>query len=423
MPESTTVKPGFFGWINVSLLFVIYLAAFGMVYYGFSVIFPMMIKTLDWNRGTASIAHTLCGILMGLLGPAVAYSIGKFGPKKTLIFGLIIMLVGLLFMGTIMSQMWLWILLWGIVVPTGFAFGGALGLQTILMFWFNFKRGTAMGIVMTGAAIGGFVAQPLYSWLMAYTNTWRSGWLFGAGFVLIGLICTIFVVNKPEDIGQYPDGLSPDELKAAAERDIGKVKIHKTGDTWVLKEVLKTRTFWFYVILSASYLMALMFIASHGILDFTDRGFSEMKAPLIFSMVLLGSAVIRFPIGMLGDKIEPRHIINASFGLMTIMLFLIWRNQSIEMIMVAGFVFGACYGTDLIMFPTLLGNYYGPGAFAGINGVLGPLLTVFSGIVPMAAGYIYETIGNYNPVYILLVCLLAVAFGISFFMKPPMKKA
>ena len=423
MAVSTTVKPGFFGWINVSLLFVIYMAAFGMVYYGFSVIFPMMIKSLEWNRGTASIAHTLSGMLMGLLGPAVAFSIQKFGPKKTLIFGFVIMLVGLLFMGTIMSQMWLWIVLWGIVVPIGFAFGGALTLQTILLYWFNLKRGTAMGIVMTGAAVGGFVAQPLYSWLMAYTNTWRSGWLMGAAFVLLGLICTFFVVNKPQDIGQFADGLSPDEVKAAAERNKGKTKIHKTGDIWGIKEVLKTRTLWFYVILTASYLMALMFIASHGILDFLDRGFSEMQAPLIFSMVLLGSAIIRFPIGMLGDKIEPRHIINASFGIMMIMVFLIWKNQSIQMIMVAGFVFGACYGTNLIMFPTLLGNYYGPEVFAGINGVIGPLFVVFSGIVPMGSGYVYENFGNYDPVYIFLVCLLVIAFAFSFFMKPPMKKA
>ena len=420
MTESATAKPGFFGWTNVLLSFVIYMAAFGMVYYGFSVIFPMMIKSLEWNRGTASIAHTLSGMLMGLLSPAVAYSVQKFGPKKTLRTGFIIMLAGLLFMGTIMSQMWLWTVLWGIIVPIGFAFGGSLALQTILMYWFNFKRGTAMGIVMTGAAIGGFAAQPFYSWLMAYTDTWRSGWLAGSAFVLLGLICTLFLVNKPEDIGQYPDGLSPDEIKAASDRNTGKMKIHKTGDIWGVKEALKTRTFWFYVFLSSAYLMALTFIASHGILDFLDRGFSEMKAPLIFSMVLLGSAIIRFPVGMLGDKIEPRHIINASFGIMTIMLFLIWKNQSIEMIMVAGFVFGACYGTNLIMFPTLLGNYYGPDAFAGINGVMGPLFVIFTAFLPVCSGYIFESIGNYDPVYIFLVCLLVISFGISFFMKPPM---
>ena len=278
-----------------------------------------------------------------------------------------------------------------------------------------------MGIVMSGAAVGGFAAQPLYSWLMATTQNWRSGWLFGAGFVVVGLICTLFVVDRPENLGQYPDGLSPEDVAAAAEKNMGKTRIHKTTDTWGVKDAFRTRTLWFYVLLSAAYFMSISFIASHGILDFMDRGFSEMKAPLIFSMVLLGSAVIRFPIGMLGDKIEPRRIINASFGIMMIMLFLIWKNQSIEMIMVAGFVFGACYGTDLILFPTLLGNYYGPEAFAGINGVLGPLLVLFGGVVPMVAGYVFESIGSYNPVYIFLIGFLGIGFGISFFLTPPEK--
>ena len=423
MTESTSAKPGFFGWINVLLLFVIYMAAFGMVYYGFSVIFSNMVTSLGWNRGTASIAQTLCGMLMGFLAPAVAFSIQKYGPKKTLIFGFITTLPALLLMGTVMSQIWLWTLLWGIVVPIGLAFGGGVTLQTILVYWFNFKRGTAMGIVMTGAAVGGFAAQPFYSWLMAHTNSWRSGWLVGAVFIVVGMICSLFVVDKPEDVGQYPDGLSPDKVKAAAEQNTGKTKIHKAADMWGVKEAFKTWTLRFYVILSAAYFMAISFIATHGILDFMDRGFSEMNAPLIFSMVLIGSAVIRFPIGMLGDKIEPRRIINASFGIMMIMLFLIWKNQSIEMIMVAGFVFGACYGTDLIMFPTMLGNYYGPDAFAGINGVMGPLIAVFGGIMPVAAGYIFESVGSYDPVYIFLICLMLMSFVISFFIKPPVKNA
>jgi len=421
MANGSTIKPGFYGWTNVVLLFVIYMAAFGMVYYGFSVIFPMMIKTLEWNRGTASIAHTINAILMGLAAPAVAISIQKLGPKKTLMFGFVVLLVGMLLMGTVMSKMWQWVVLWGIVVSIGFAFGGALALQTILLFWFNIKRATAMGIVMTGAAIGGFVAQPFYSWLMNVTHTWRSGWLCASVFVLLGLICSLFVINKPQDVGQHMDGLSPEDIERATREGRPKSKIHKTSQVWTIKETLRSRTLWIYIVVVTGHLMALTFIATHGILNFLDRGFSPTQAPMIFSMVLLGSAIIRFPIGMLGDKIEPRHIINASFGIMMVMLFFIWKNQSLAMIMVAGFLFGACYGTQLIMFPTLMGNYYGPEVFAGVVGALSPAFVIFGAVVPVGGGYIFEAAGSYDPAYLFLVCLLVVAFAFSFFLKPPIK--
>ena len=423
MNDRAISRPGFYGWTNVILLFVIYMAAFGMVYYGFSVIFPMMIKTLEWNRGTASIAHTINAVLMGLVSPAVAYSISRIGCKKTLMFGFSLLLVALLLMGSVMTQMWQWVVLWGIVVSIGFVFGGALPLQTILMFWFNIKRATAMGIVMTGAAIGGFVAQPFYSWLMRETGTWRSGWFCAAIFVLIGLVCTLFVINKPQDIGQHMDGLSPEDLEKAALKGKKKSNIFKTADVWGVKEALKNRVMLVYIVIVTGHLMALTFIATHGILNFLDRGFSEMQAPVIFSMVLLGSACIRFPIGMLGDKIEPRRIIIASFGIMMVMIFFIWKNQSLTMLMVACFLFGACYGTQLIMFPTLMGNYFGPQAFAGIGGMLAPLFVVCGAVVPVGGGYIFEATGSYNAAYLFLVCLLVVAFFVSFLLKPPVKKA
>jgi MFS family permease len=240
-------------------------------------------------------------------------------------------------------------------------------------------------------------------------------------FVLLGLICSIFVVNKPQDLGQHMDGLSPEDIEKALQAGKAKSKIHKTSQVWSIKETLRTRTLWIYVVVVTGHLMALTFIATHGILNFLDRGFSPKEAPMIFSMVLLGSALIRFPIGMLGDKIEPRHIINASFGIMMVMLFFIWKNQSLPMIMFAGFLFGACYGTQLIMFPTLMGNYYGPEVFAGIAGALSPAFVIFGAVVPVGGGYIFEAAGSYDPAYIFLVCLLVVAFAFSFFLSPPAK--
>ena len=59
----------FYGWSNVGLLFVIYLSAMGMVFYGFSVIFPSMVQEMGWGRGEAAFAHTLRALLLGFTAP------------------------------------------------------------------------------------------------------------------------------------------------------------------------------------------------------------------------------------------------------------------------------------------------------------------------------------------------------------------
>ncbi len=421
MAETAIQKPGFYGWKNVGLLFIIYMSALGLVFYGFSVIFPMMIKTLEWNRGTASIAHTLCTLLMGLLVPLVAVSINKIGVKKTILAGTAVLFIGLVLLGTITSQMWQWIILWGIFVAVGFAFCGVVPIQTTLMFWFNVNRGTAIGLVMTGAAVGGFLAQPFYTWLMASTGTWRAGWLTGSGFALLAMVCSLLLIGKPEDVGQYPDGLSPDEATRATQDGGKSAKTYRTDEKWELKESVKTPILWFFITSIVGHIMVLFLITSHGVLHFTDKGFSGMQAASILSFVILGSGLARFPVGWLGDRVEARWIITITLGVMLVMFIGLWKLTSLKMMIAAGMIFGFCYGSQLIMFPTLLGNYYGPDAFAAINGIVGPLVVFFGAMVPVGAGYIFEKGGSYDLAFIILSIILSVAFAASLFLSPPRK--
>jgi len=421
LTESPEQRPGFYGWTNVALLFLIYMSTLGLVFYGYSVIFPTMIKSLAWNRGTASIAHTINVLLMGFLVPLVAVSINKLGTKKTISMGIAVMFVGLVLLGTVVSQMWQWIIVWGFLISFGFAFSGVVPIQSTLMFWFNKKRATALGIVMTGAALGGFLAQPIFAWLMALTNTWQIGWLIGAGFSLMALVLAFFIVGKPEEVGQYPDGLSLDEMNAPrgdAERG---ARTYQTSTSWELREAVRTPALWIVVLVLISYIMPLFLVTSHGVLHLTDRGFSQMQAASLLSLVILGSGLVRFPAGWLGDRIEPRWILTVSLGVMLMMFLGIWKVTSFNVMAAAGMIFGICYGAQLIMVPTIMGNYYGPDAFANINGVIGPILILFGATVPVGSGYVFEKMGNYDLAFLPLSILLGIGFVVSFFLSPPSK--
>jgi sugar phosphate permease len=122
----------FFGWTNVFLLFFIYGAVYGFIFYGFTVVFPEMIRTQGWGRGDAAMAHTLRAFSLGALAPLVAIAVGKAGAKRTMIAGLFVGVVVLGILGTVTSQLWHWIVLWGILMPVSFSFGGAIPIQTTL---------------------------------------------------------------------------------------------------------------------------------------------------------------------------------------------------------------------------------------------------------------------------------------------------
>jgi MFS family permease len=415
-------RPGFYGWKNVIFLFIIYMFTMGIVFYGFSVIFPVMIKTLEWNRGTASIAHTVNALLMGFLAPLAALSVNKLGTKKTISMGITVLVIGLVLLGTLVSQLWHWIIVWGIIVSFGFVFCGIMPIQTTLMFWFDKKRATAIGIVMTGAALGGFLAQPFYTWLMALTNTWQVGWLVGALFAFIALILAFFIIGKPEDVGQHTDGLSPDDMKTGQSGIELGARTYRTPTSWGLKEAIRTPTVWFIIMIMVGFVMPLFLVTTHGVLHLTDQGFSTMQAASVLSFLILGSGVVRFPIGWVGDRIEPRWIVMVALSIMLIALFGIWKISSFKMMMVAGMVFGMGYGCQIIMIPTMIANYYGAEAFPGIQGVLGPIMITFCASVPVGGGYIFEKTGSYDLAFIILIMVLFISFVFSFFLAPPTKK-
>ena len=419
MAETMDTQKGFYGWKNVILLFTMYMSALGLVFYGFSVIFPAMIIALEWNRGTASIAHTISVLLMGVIVPLVAVSINKLGAKRTLTIGLSLLLFGLILMATVMSQIWQWVIIWGFVIGTAFAFCGVLPIQTTLMHWFNVKRATAIGIVMTGAAVGGFIAQPFYTWLMGVVESWRVGWMNGALFALIALICSFFLVNKPEDLGQHPDGLSSEEMAAALNQTGGGAKTYRTSKTWEVNMAFKNPTIYFITIVIIGHMMSLFLITSHGILHFMDKGFTQMQAASILSFIILGSGFARFPAGWLGDRIEPRWILTTTFVIQLMAYFGIWKSTHMQIVIASGIVFGLCYGCQLIMFPTLIGNYYGPESFPGINGIIAPFLILFGAAVPVGAGYMFETYGSYDSAFIIMISMLAVSLILSLLLSPP----
>jgi len=279
----------FSGWTNAVLLFFIYGAVYGFVFYGFTVIFPEMIQAQGWGRGDAAMAHTLRAFSLGVFAPFVAIAVGRAGAKRTMIAGLFVGVVALGMLGTVTSQLWHWIVLWGILMPVAFSFGGAIPIQTTLTHWFNVRRATALGIVLSSVAFGGFVAAPLYTLIMREAGTWKAGWLAAGTFCAFALVASLFMRNKPADIGQFPDGIDPESASdTSGSATAKKARTYRTSETWELREVLRQPVLYLLGICMVSQLSAVYLLTTHGVLHLTDVGFTRMQsAAAIGNLVLL----------------------------------------------------------------------------------------------------------------------------------------
>lgn len=417
-------RADFYGWTNLVLLFICYCMVYGIVFYGFSVVFPAMIKAMKWARGDASIGQTIRSMMVGFTAPLVAYMINRYGSKKTIMIGGVLTVVTLVLLGTVVDHLWQWTLLWGIAAGFGLSAAGIVPVQTNITYWFHKNRGLAIGIVGTGAAIGGFVAQPLFTWIIKETGQWQIGWLSAGGFVFIGVIGILWLRNKPADYGQHPDGISPEMVKAAVAAGRRRTaRTYRTAESWTLQEAIRTRTLWLLMIMFCSFAMPLFLLMAHGVLHMTDLGFSKMQAAYILSLVFLFGGVARFPMGWLADYVEPRWIMTVTFTCMLLSLLIFWQAPGLTALIVAACLFGFSYGACFVVISTAVGNYYSPNAFAAVSGFMFPFQVGFGAIVPVTAGYIHDLTKSYDLAFIGVIILAGIAVVCAVMATPPSKTA
>ncbi|PHR19894.1 MAG: hypothetical protein COA41_07010 [Sphingopyxis sp.] len=421
---ATTAQPGqisrkFYGWTNVGLLFFLQFAASGFVYFAYSVVFPVMVETMAWNRGTASLAQSIALMMLGLAYPLTGYLLSRYGVRQTVTIGLLVMLSGLVLLMLVVSEVWQWILIWGGVMGLAFALTGPICSQTAMISWFSIKRSTTIGIVMTGAALGGALAQPVLTTMMAQFDSWRAAWLIAAAMVIIALIAAQFIINRPQDIGQFPDNVDPALAAQDPLSQRAQPKTHRTGHDWTMKQVIRTPTLYLLMLVTLGYLGTFFFLLNHGVLHLTDNGLSPLEAASIMGLAILGSGLSRIPAGWLGDQFELRWTLFGSISLMAFGLSGFWLGHGVILLSAMGMLFGAGYGSLLVLGPVVIGNYYGERAFPIINSVLAPVMLPFAAAAPAGAGFIFEATGSYDIAFAAAIALLSAGLIAAFLLKPP----
>ena len=250
---------GFYGWVNLVVMFFFNIV-FMMMMLSFALFLPSWVKEFSWNLGTMSLAQSVTMILTGLAAPMVGIFIMKKGVKMAIIFGNLLTIAGLIFV-SFQQHIWQLFLGYGVLVGFGISVGGMLAMMTVINNWFIMKRSIALAVSMASMGISGTVMTPSLMG-MIHTVGWRNTYLIIAAIVLTlsVIVPAIFLKNKPEDMGQVPDGpVSAKPEKADAEA-LAYKNVYKTPVDFTAREAIRTRTMWLlvgYGTMSSSSLIAI----------------------------------------------------------------------------------------------------------------------------------------------------------------------
>jgi MFS family permease len=319
---SSTVADKRFGWVLVLVTFVLTALCFG----GFGLV-TVLIKPLGqelgWQRSEIAAAYTIATISTALAGVAFGRISDVYGVRALSALGALTMAACLLLLSRI-TALWQLYLLYAVFGALGH---GAISvpLTAAVSNWFKVSRGLAVGIAMSGSAVGLGIVPLIASTVMADTG-WRDAWLYlGLAYLVVGVPLALLVRNPPQT-----ETLAH---QASANRSPEQTPPVSPGEAlaWTCTAVI-----------FCCICMAIPMIHVPALVG--DLGLDVERSASVLTVIMLSGAVGRLIFGRITDRVGPlSSYILASFG-QTALVFWFVQAPSLASLYPVAVVFGLCFG-------------------------------------------------------------------------------
>jgi len=416
----------FYGWKLLVFLGIAYSIQIGFCYYGPPVLLPFMTESMSWSRGETMVGYTLMIAILAISSPLIALLVNRFGARNVLFSGGMIMAVSTVCMSFWGHNYSLYLIV-SALNGLGAGFATMIATQTVIVSWFHARRAMAMGIVLGGGAIGGFLAPQIISaTVLASDGNWRIGWFVITFASIIGAAITLAKVrNSPSDVGQHPDGLDPDQSAENMSNRKNSKGTYHTSANWTVGDALKSPVLWLIIVALGAELFLWHIVKVQTPFHLRDRNFAPSQAALFYSLAIGFSILGRFITAALGDRIEPRYLIAGASILIFVGGILFWfASPEVPLVVYIYPLLSGCgFGIAYVCMPTILGNYFGVKSFPLINGIAYPIVALIELSGTPLAGYLYDLQGSYFTILLIGWIGAIIAFIAMMFCRPPKLKA
>ncbi len=417
MSSRITGEKGFYGWVNLGVTAVMGVIG-GLYLVSFGYFLPFLVQDFGWNRGTASLAATINMIAMGICGPLAGIFVVKYGAKRALVGGNVLGCIGFVLLST-QSHMWELYLGYGVLIGVGAGFGGLLASTTVLNNWFIRKRSVVLGIFLGSGGLGGIFMGPAMMALITRQG-WRFTYMVMAVMVLVVsvILPLCLIKNKPQDLGQVPDG--PEGGKAQTTGYVGPRKAgYKTPVDFTAREAMQTRCFWLLVAYFCFNMMAMGGLLTHMVAHLLDIGISAAVAAAALSVMTGVMTGAQFGTGYVGMRYTMLSIAISGEVLKIIGVVILISTQSVTVVFLSMIVLGMGFGAVMVATMNIFPNYFGLSNYPKIMGYARFFWAFVGGAGAPVSGLIRETTGSYLGAFQMAIAILAAGLLCLVFAKPP----
>lgn len=418
----------FYGWWIVFGAFLIDLYVGGTFSFGFTAFFKPLVDEFGWSYFAVSLAASIRGIESGITSPIAGFLADRWGPRRLVLVGVVVMGWGFILLSSIHSLGMFYLAF--LVMAIGSSAASGIVLMAAVANWFDKKIGQAMGFMVTGFGAAGILV-PVVVWIIGNYG-WRTALvILGVSVWVVGIPASLLLRHKPEPYGYMPDG----EVSAPAPRpgtpfastvtspvNPSQAGVNSTRAEVGPGEALRSRAFWMISLSMGIRVVLANAVAIHVMPYLIGIGFSQAAAAAITAAVHIFSIPGRIGLGWLGDKMDKRKVIAIAYTLMALGMSLFVYARVLPALVIFIVAFGIGNGGTVSLRAAIQREYFGRSAFGSIQGLMVAIMTVGSIAGPALAGWFYDATGSYKTPWSIFAALAALSIPMILLVRPPARK-
>jgi MFS family permease len=343
-------RPFYGPWI-IAACFVTFGLASGLPYYNIAFFYDYLRDDHGWTQQMVTLGAPIAILATIWAGPLLAH---RFNPRYLIVVGTGLTCLAFQWFGHLHGSTIEYYGAW-CVYMLGYLLSGPIPHQIIISNWYRRNRGQAMGIAYIGGALAGAIGNKLAPWLVSFMSYRNAIEVLGLLLLLAWPLALFVLKDRPEDLGQCPDG---DEVPDTPAID--------TADSLTFPQLASRSSFWFLLVGSAASIGSIACVNFLMKFVFEEQGFTDQAArDQIWSTASFAALIAaiggRIVVGWLADRMSRKTVMVATYAQVAIaipLLFLV-TPQTPHYAYLFGVVFGFAMGADYMLIPLMAADVFG----------------------------------------------------------------
>jgi len=360
-----------YGWVVLGAAFLIVTMAIGTLF-SLAVFLKPLEDSMGWNRSSISAIALMNWIAMGLGSFGAGYLSDRFGTRRVVLAGGVLVGGGLMLSGRVES-LWQFYLTFGLLVGFGVSCF-YVPLTVTALRWFEHRRGLAASIVSSGNGLGTLALAPLTRWLInAYD--WRTAFLVLGELALVIVVSMALLLRPaPSTAGVAPGAPGP----GATARTL--------WTAWAFWAIALT-----HFACCAAHSGPIFHMVTHAI----ELGVPALAAAGALGISGLTSIGGRVCTGMIADRVGAKPTLIVGLILQASIIFLYVFPTGPGALYALAMAFGVGYGSVMPLYAVVTREYFGERAIGTAYGGVFLISCIGMGLGSYAGGIIHDLLGSY----------------------------